>query len=153
MLCKAGDTSAWFLLVRSVRVSVIASHNQIFVGHQDCYSAGETAIRNFRFGDWPEKRYVWGYDPIRPLQIKQHELYLNLERYPYDDINLDFNKNRWSIFYNTYARFVKIMTDTIISNRIKLSRLFSIIIRSWLSIILVKMNQERNCGCAHRIRV
>jgi len=35
------------------------------------------------------------------------KLYLNSECYPYDDMNLDFDKNRWSIFYDTYARFCK----------------------------------------------
>jgi len=32
------------------------------------------------------------------------KLYLNSECYPYDDMNLDFDKNRWSILY---ARFYK----------------------------------------------
>ncbi|KMQ86973.1 hypothetical protein RF55_13890 [Lasius niger] len=35
------------------------------------------------------------------------KLYLNSECYPYDDMNLDFDKNRWSILYDTYARFCK----------------------------------------------
>lgn len=35
------------------------------------------------------------------------KLYLNSECYPYDDMNLDFDKNRWSVLYETYARFCK----------------------------------------------
>ncbi|KAL6253749.1 hypothetical protein P5V15_015553 [Pogonomyrmex californicus] len=35
------------------------------------------------------------------------KLYLNSECYPFDDMNLDFDKNRWSVLYETYARFCK----------------------------------------------
>ncbi|XP_036146553.1 uncharacterized protein LOC118646845 [Monomorium pharaonis] len=35
------------------------------------------------------------------------KLYLNSECYPYDDLNLDFDKNKWSILYETYAHFCK----------------------------------------------
>ncbi|KAL6264257.1 hypothetical protein P5V15_004347 [Pogonomyrmex californicus] len=35
------------------------------------------------------------------------KLYLNSECYPYDDMHLDFDKNRWSVLYETYARFCK----------------------------------------------
>ncbi|XP_036143347.1 uncharacterized protein LOC118645748 [Monomorium pharaonis] len=35
------------------------------------------------------------------------KLYLNSECYPYDDMNLDFDKNRWSILYDMYTRFCK----------------------------------------------
>ncbi|XP_050456455.1 uncharacterized protein LOC126854105 [Cataglyphis hispanica] len=35
------------------------------------------------------------------------KLYLNSECYPYDDMNLDFDKNRWSILYDTYQHFCK----------------------------------------------
>jgi len=35
------------------------------------------------------------------------KLYLNSECYPYDDMNLDFDKNRWSILYHMYSRFYK----------------------------------------------
>jgi len=38
---------------------------------------------------------------------KLNNLYLNSECYPYDNMNLDFEKNRWSILYETYARFCK----------------------------------------------
>jgi len=40
-------------------------------------------------------------------KLNNVKLYLNLECYPYDDMNLDFDKNRWSILYDTYARFCK----------------------------------------------
>ncbi|XP_071576339.1 uncharacterized protein [Temnothorax nylanderi] len=35
------------------------------------------------------------------------KLYLNSEVYPYDDLNLDFDKHRWAILYDMYARFCK----------------------------------------------
>ncbi|KAL6262013.1 hypothetical protein P5V15_007102 [Pogonomyrmex californicus] len=35
------------------------------------------------------------------------KLYLISECYPYDDMNLDFDKNRWSVLYETYTRFCK----------------------------------------------
>lgn len=34
-------------------------------------------------------------------------LYLNSEMYPYDDMNLDFNKNKFAILYDMYAKFAK----------------------------------------------
>ncbi|KMQ91627.1 hypothetical protein RF55_8482 [Lasius niger] len=44
------------------------------------------------------------FDGCKLTNVK---LYLNLECYPYDDMNLDFDKNRWSILYDTYTRFCK----------------------------------------------
>lgn len=35
------------------------------------------------------------------------KLYLNSDFYPYNDINLDFDKNRWAILYEMYTRFCK----------------------------------------------
>ncbi|KYM84281.1 hypothetical protein ALC53_05374 [Atta colombica] len=35
------------------------------------------------------------------------KLYLNSECYPYDDLNLDFDKNKCAILYDLYARFCK----------------------------------------------
>jgi len=40
-------------------------------------------------------------------KLNNVKLYLNSECYPYDDMNLDFDKNRWSILYDMYARFCK----------------------------------------------
>ena len=44
------------------------------------------------------------FDDCKLTNVK---LFLNSESYPYDDMNLDFDKNRWSILYDTYARFCK----------------------------------------------
>ncbi|XP_036142928.1 uncharacterized protein LOC118645611 [Monomorium pharaonis] len=44
------------------------------------------------------------FDHCKLTNVK---LYLNSECYPYDDMNLDFDKNRWSILYDTYVRFCK----------------------------------------------
>ncbi|KYN38113.1 hypothetical protein ALC56_07513 [Trachymyrmex septentrionalis] len=40
-------------------------------------------------------------------KLTNAKLYLNSECYPYDDLNLDFDKNRCAILYDLYARFCK----------------------------------------------
>ncbi|KYN28612.1 hypothetical protein ALC57_02004, partial [Trachymyrmex cornetzi] len=40
-------------------------------------------------------------------KLTNAKLYLNSECYPYDDLNLDFEKNRCAILYDLYARFCK----------------------------------------------
>ncbi|XP_018343303.1 PREDICTED: uncharacterized protein LOC108749234 [Trachymyrmex septentrionalis] len=40
-------------------------------------------------------------------KLTNAKLYLNTECYPYDDLNLDFDKNRCAILYDLYARFCK----------------------------------------------
>ncbi|KYN17584.1 hypothetical protein ALC57_10127, partial [Trachymyrmex cornetzi] len=40
-------------------------------------------------------------------KLTNAKLYLNSECYPYDDLNLDFDKNRCAILYDMYARFCK----------------------------------------------
>lgn len=44
------------------------------------------------------------FDHCKLINVK---LYLNSECYPYDDMNLDFEKGRWAILYDAYARFCK----------------------------------------------
>ncbi|XP_036147653.1 uncharacterized protein LOC118647252 [Monomorium pharaonis] len=44
------------------------------------------------------------FDHCKLTNVK---LYLNSECYPYDDMNLDFDKNKWAILYDMYARFCK----------------------------------------------
>ncbi|KYN08234.1 hypothetical protein ALC62_00785, partial [Cyphomyrmex costatus] len=44
------------------------------------------------------------FDDCKLTNVK---LYLNSECYPYDDLNLDFAKNKWAILYDMYARFCK----------------------------------------------
>ncbi|XP_070154029.1 uncharacterized protein [Polyergus mexicanus] len=46
------------------------------------------------------------FDDCKLTNVK---FYLNSECYPYDDMNLDFDKSRWSILYDTilYQRFCK----------------------------------------------
>ena len=44
------------------------------------------------------------FDHCKLTNVK---LYLNSDCYPYDDMNLDFDKSRWSILYDIYARFCK----------------------------------------------
>ncbi|XP_012057891.1 PREDICTED: uncharacterized protein LOC105621026 [Atta cephalotes] len=40
-------------------------------------------------------------------KLTNAKLYLNSECYPYDDLNLDFDKNKCAILYDLYARFYK----------------------------------------------
>ncbi|XP_076299357.1 uncharacterized protein LOC143218197 [Lasioglossum baleicum] len=42
------------------------------------------------------------FDDCKLLNIR---LYLNSESYPYDDLNLDFEKNKYAILYDMYTRF------------------------------------------------
>ena len=49
-------------------------------------------------------RVVRNFDDYNLSNVK---LYLNSEFYPYDDLNLDFPKNRFAILYDMYARFRK----------------------------------------------
>ncbi|XP_018400174.1 PREDICTED: uncharacterized protein LOC108777718 [Cyphomyrmex costatus] len=44
------------------------------------------------------------FDDCKLTNVK---LYLNSECYPYDDLNLDFTRNKWAILYDMYARFCK----------------------------------------------
>ncbi|XP_070522396.1 uncharacterized protein [Cardiocondyla obscurior] len=44
------------------------------------------------------------FDDCKLMNVK---LYLNSEYYPYDDLNLDFDKNKYAILYNMYIRFRK----------------------------------------------
>jgi len=58
----------------------------------------QTGLKNVMSED------VSRFDDCKLTNVK---LYLNSECYPYDGMNLDFDKNRWSILYDMYARFCK----------------------------------------------
>jgi len=49
-------------------------------------------------------RDVSVFDDCNLTNVK---LYLNSEFYPYDDLNIDFGKNRYAILFDMYARFRK----------------------------------------------
>ncbi|XP_025996956.1 uncharacterized protein LOC105206420 [Solenopsis invicta] len=40
-------------------------------------------------------------------KLNNIKLYLNSKCYPYEDMNLDFDRNKWAILYDGYARFCK----------------------------------------------
>ncbi|KAL6445167.1 hypothetical protein ACFW04_002212 [Cataglyphis niger] len=44
---------------------------------------------------------------VDDCKLNNVKLYLDSECYPYDDMNLDFDKNRWPTLYKTYQRFCK----------------------------------------------
>jgi len=47
------------------------------------------------------------------------KLYLNSEFDPYDDLNVDFGKNRYAILFDMHV-FGKLITDTIATKRCSL---------------------------------
>lgn len=47
---------------------------------------------------------ICAFDDCNLINVK---LYLNSEFYPYDDLNLDFNRKRYAILFDMYARFRK----------------------------------------------
>jgi len=49
-------------------------------------------------------RDVSVFDDCNLTNVK---LYLNAEFYPYDDLNIDFGKNRYAILFDMYTRFCK----------------------------------------------
>ncbi|XP_036145603.1 uncharacterized protein LOC118646564 [Monomorium pharaonis] len=55
------------------------------------------------------RKNIVSEDPSRfdHCKLTNVKLYLNSECYPYDDMNLDFDKNKWAILYDMYARFCK----------------------------------------------
>ncbi|KAL6254799.1 hypothetical protein P5V15_014134 [Pogonomyrmex californicus] len=55
------------------------------------------------------ERTSWPRTPSRfdDCNLTNVKLYLNSECYPYDDMNLNFDKNRWFVLYETYAQFCK----------------------------------------------
>ena len=61
-------------------------------------------------------------------KLTNAKLYLNSECYPYDDLNLDFDKNRCDSV-RSYMR-VSATTDTSISSRVSLLQLFYVMARS-----------------------
>jgi len=90
-----------FSLVGSVRVSVLAEHNQAIKTATRLEKSRyviftmQTGQKNVmsedinRFDDW---------------KLTNAKLYLNSKCYPYDDLNLDFDKNRCAILYDLYAQ-------------------------------------------------
>ena len=45
---------------------------------------------------------AWKFDPNNLTNVR---LYLNSETYPYDDLNLDFDKYKYALLYEMYAKF------------------------------------------------
>jgi len=72
-------------------------------------------------------------------KLTNAKLYLNSECYPYDDLNLDFDKNRGATCMRVSARTI---TDTSLSSWVSPLWLFYVMARSWSSIALDRTNQE-----------
>jgi len=81
----------------------IAEYNEVFLDHQNCDSAGKTILSLvYRLIKNIITAYKIYFDTCKLTNVK---LYLNSEFYPYDDLNLDFDKRRAAILYNVYLRF------------------------------------------------
>jgi len=65
------------------------------------------------------------------------KLYLNSEYYPYDDLNLDFDKNRCAIIYNLYN-----FLDTSISSRVPSLQLFYVMACDYRLFSTERIGQE-----------
>jgi len=91
-----------FSLVGSVRVSSVTEYNKAFMGHQnddlsrDTLSALQTGQKNIMSQD------VSVFDDCNLNNVK---LYLNSAFYPYDDLNLNFDKKRYAVLFDMYTRF------------------------------------------------
>ena len=42
------------------------------------------------------------------FNLSNMKVYLNSEFYPYDDLNLDFGKNRYAVLFDMFARFRRV---------------------------------------------
>jgi len=62
-------------------------------------------------------------------KLTNAKLYLNSECYPYDDLNLDFDKKQMCDSVRSCMR-VSATTDTSISSRVSLLQLFYVMARS-----------------------
>ncbi|XP_076548225.1 uncharacterized protein LOC143306063 [Osmia lignaria lignaria] len=58
-------------------------------------------------------RHITKFDDCK---LTNFRLYLNSDSYPYDNLNLDFNKNRYSVLYDMYAKFRKSYYGAMCSN-------------------------------------
>ncbi|XP_036145605.1 uncharacterized protein LOC118646566 [Monomorium pharaonis] len=108
VLWKAGDTSAW-LFTRGILYEFPLL--QRTTKHLWAIKAA-TQLEKPRyvvFALQADRKNVMLEDTSRfdHCKLTNVKLYLNSECYPYDDMNLDFDKNRWSIIYDTYVRFCK----------------------------------------------
>ncbi|KAL6417620.1 hypothetical protein ACFW04_014423 [Cataglyphis niger] len=68
-----------------------------------------TQLEKPRYVVFADRKNVMSEETSRfdDCRLNNVKLYLNSECYPYDDMNLAFDKNRWSILYDTYQRFCK----------------------------------------------
>jgi len=85
-------------------VSALAEHNQAFVGHQDGYLA---TLYHFRYAKGRKNVMSEDINRFDDCKLSNAKFFLNSECYPYDELNLDFDKNRYAILYDLYARFCK----------------------------------------------
>ena len=79
-----------FPIVELARVPITASYNETHV------FATQTDRKNC-----PDKS-VSRFDSNNLTNLR---LYLNSEAFPYDDLNLDFDKNKYALLYDMYAKF------------------------------------------------
>jgi len=80
------------------------------------------------------------------------KLYLNSEFYPYNDLNVDFDKNRYVILFDMYARFRKVYygydcCETLLTVVTFLTNGPFVVIDCSRQ----NVHQKRHCRCTNRI--
>jgi len=77
-----------FSFLGIIRVSSIAEHDEVFLGHQDCDSARKTTICYLCYANRKNNmtRHKTHFDHCKLTNVK---LYLNSEFYPYINLNLE----------------------------------------------------------------
>jgi len=88
----------------SVRVSSIAEHDEALVSYQDDYSAREAAII-FALQTNRKNNIVTHKICLNNCKLTNVKLHLNSELFPYDNLNLDFDKRRTAILYDIFIHF------------------------------------------------
>ncbi|KAL6268017.1 hypothetical protein P5V15_001097 [Pogonomyrmex californicus] len=127
-----------FSLVGSVRVSAVTTKHSWAIKTAPQLEKPRYVI----FALQASRKNVMAEDTSRfdDCNLTNVKLYLNSECYPYDDMNFDYDKNRWSMLYKTYARFCKsyygVSPSRFLQRSIRNHRLFS----------TKRIGQERNRG-------
>ncbi|XP_070165274.1 uncharacterized protein [Polyergus mexicanus] len=90
------------------------------------------------------------FDDCKLTNVK---LYLNSDFYPYDDMNLDFDKHKVAVLYDMYSKFRKTYYGC--DNDEALLNLNKFLTHGPLVVIdcFRQNDQERHCGRSHRVRL
>jgi len=95
------------------------------------------------------KKKLYFVEPCNLINVK---LYLNFEFYPYNDLNVDFGKNRYAILFDMYAHFRKAYHgydcyETLLTDHVSNEWSFC---GHWL-LTTKRVHQKRHCRYTNRI--